>query len=550
MSPRISSERGWRLAARVAALALLWCGCPAGDDDAGDDDATEQDGWYDPDPEGRITEDDRLGQPPEMVVITSDELVSAWQPYALRRTLSGVHAVVVGLGEIQQAYDGVDDAERVREFLVDAHGEGVRFALLGGDADVVPFRRVEDTIQLLDGAYSTDGPCDAYFSNLDVDWDADGDGVWGEDGDDLALADLRDDEVFVGRVPVGDAAELERYLAKLVRYETAPGGRETYPLLMSDIASSIPLLGDIDGAEGVEVSVDEFFPDEFVDHARRLYATEGAADKFGGEVLTPDKVAEALDDGYLLAYHNGHGTHDELTGALDSAFVEGLTNELPPVLLSCSCLTGNFADVADGASHEWWDPQGPGDDSAGELLITGSGGAVAYVGSTALGLGPLGGSQFLHAAFEGLFEEELETLGEVFSYGRARMREIELTILNVPMPINDASERWTQLIVILLGDPSLRLWIADAVALEVDHPADYGPGYQELVVTVREAANGDPKTNATVVLHKDGDFLIQKKTGAQGQATFRFVPYGPGELEVGVSGTNLLPQFATIAPRE
>jgi hypothetical protein len=424
----------------------------------------------------------------------------------------------------------------------------LQFVLMGGDAELLPYRRVNDLFLLPYTMYTTIGPTQAYFANLDTDWDKDGDGVWGEEVQDVVLADLRHDEIAVGRVPASSVLEVERYVDKLVRYETAPGGRETHALLFSDIASDIPLLGAIDGAEGVEASVSAFFPQEFVDNARRLYATETAASNYGGEVLTPAKVLDALDDGYLLAYHNGHGDYDALATSIDSDFVATLGNQLAPVVLSCACQAGNFADVASTIRSDGWVPQGPGDASAGELLLKGEGGGVAYVGNTAVGLGPIGGSQFLHAMFEGLFEKGLATLGEAFTYGRARMREVELTILGVPMVMTNGSERWTQLVVVLLGDPSLRVWTQGAGRLDVTHPTEYGPGYNEMVIEVRSEASGQPVQDATVVLSKEGDLLLRAQTDAAGKATFRFVPYGPSELQLGVTGPGLLPALFTISP--
>jgi hypothetical protein len=294
--------------------------------------------------------------------------------------------------------------------------------------------------------------------------------------------------------------------------------------------------------------VQEFFPTAFRDHARRFYATEGAASKYGGEVITSEGMRAALADGYLLGYHNGHGSHDKLTGALDSAFVTSLQNALPPVLLSCACLTGNFADVATGITYDRWELQGVDEDSAAELLISGEGGGVAYVGSTGVGLGPIGGSQFLHAMFEGVFADRLATIGEAFAHGRARMRAIDLHILGTPMVMNNESERWTQLVVVLLGDPSLRLWTEGGAAIDVTHPAVYGPGFNEMVVEVRAAGTGQPVPGAIVVIHKQDDLLLRAQTDVEGNATFRFVPYGPADLQVGVAGPGLLPTRTTVTP--
>jgi hypothetical protein len=45
--------------------------------------------WYETDPQGRITENNQLDAPPEMLVVSDDELADAWASYARLRTLDG-----------------------------------------------------------------------------------------------------------------------------------------------------------------------------------------------------------------------------------------------------------------------------------------------------------------------------------------------------------------------------------------------------------------------------------------------------------------------------
>jgi len=65
---------------------------------------------------------------------------------------------------------------------------------------------------------------------------------------------------------------------------------------------------------------------------------------------------------------------------------------------------------------------------------------------------------------------------------------------------------------------------------------------------VEATSAGAPLSGADVVLFKQGDFIIQGRTGADGKATFHFVPYGPDDLYVGVTGPGLIPSIATITP--
>jgi len=513
--------------------------------DGGGDDANPA--WYQPDPLGRTTEGNIAQAEPEMLIVTSEALRSAWEEYALHRTLSGVLTRVVTVEELRTDYPAPDEAASVKAGLAARRQAGVlKYVLLGGDAEEVPFRRVVFGISIPFGAsYSTNGPAELYFADLDTNWDANGNGTYGEKGTDISLQQMRGPEIGVGRVPASTADDVATYLAKAERYELGPQGRATYALLLSDETEGVPIIGTVDGAEGIEPTVSALFPESFKSHARRLYATSSAVEKYGGEILTPTKVSQALSEGFALSFHQGHGSHGWITSRLDASFVSGLQNELPTVFLSCACLSGNFADVADDPDYHNWAPQGP--DSAAERFILGEHGAIAYVGNTAVGLGPIGGSQFLHALLEGMFSKGMYRIGEAFAYAHSRFRQLSLTMMGVSMPQTDDSEFWTHLAVVLLGDPALPVWTDEPRVATLDAPPTYGPGYNELTLTVM--AGGAPLAGASVVAVKQGDFVLRGTTDAEGRVTFRFVPYGPKPLTIQASSPNVVPARVTVEPR-
>ena len=350
----------------------------------------------------------------------------------------------------------------------------------------------------------------------------------------------------VGRVPVKTAADVAGYLAKIQAYELAPAGRASYPLLISDVAINLPVIGQVDGAEGLEPTVAALWPASFKAHARRLYATQGAATKYQGELVSVAKVTAALDDGALLAFHNGHGSYSYFTDQLQTAWVNGLQNTLPPVFLTCACLAGNFADVAVDEDFKYWWVQTPKDASAGERFVVAPHGGVAYVGNTGVGLGAVGGSQFLHGIFDGLFAKGKTRIGDAFNHAHATMRSFALVMMGLPMPVDDVTERWTHMVVVLLGDPALDLWTDEPQAATALAPPTYGPGFQELKVKVN--AGGAPLAGATVTVVKSGDFLLRGTTDAAGLARFSFIPRGRAPLQVGVQKHNVIGARAEISP--
>ena len=529
----------------VLALSLAGaCGdsTPAGSDGApGEIDADvidaappDADPWAEPDPLGRTTPGNLIAADPEEVIVTSVDLAAAWQPYAEARTLSGVLARVVTMDEIKGATPaGVDDAATLRAYLYDRYLAGtMRYALLGGDGEVVPYRRVWGDIYVPTGdEYTANGPAEDYFADLDDDWDLDGDGAYGEQGDDLSLEQVRATEIAVGLVPVSHVEEIANYAAKVAVYESGEGGRATYPLLLSDIATTF--LGiDIDAAEGIEPTIADTFPSQFLANAHRIYATQGAVDSYGGELFSATAVDSAFDAGYALVFHSGHGGFNWFTDNLGKVFVLSLGNTLPSIFFTTACEAGNFADraIADDAST--WPVQGPD-------------GGVGYLGNTAVGLGPIGGSQLLYATFQGLFGGHAR-LGDAVNYGRAHMREVSLSMDYIPTVVTDDSEYWTQMIAVLLGDPALPVWTADPVPFALAAPASYSPGYQDLTVTV--TSGGLPVTGATVTLLKSGDFVLRATSDGVGQATFSFMPIGRASLEVAAAFPGAITAHVEIPP--
>ncbi|MBU1219160.1 hypothetical protein KKF34_06040 [Myxococcota bacterium] len=519
-----------------------------GGQDVESDSGTINPAWWQEDELGRQTEGNILGSDEgELVIVTTQALAETWTVYAGIKTGEGIFTEVVTVESIVSNYPGADDAEKVRNFLIERYNNGsLRFVLMGGDAGHVPFRRVENYIYATE-EFTSNGPSQLYFSNLSADFDADGDGIYGEMNDDLTLEQSRQTNIAVGRISVSNTEEIENYIQKYIAYVTVPQGRITFPLLLSDIASTVPLIGDVDAAEGVEVTFDAFFPDIFHQNVRKLYATQSAADLYDGEIISVQKVHDALSDGYGMVFHNGHGAHRWITDILNSDFVNSLDNTIPPVMASCACLSGNFADKASSSTFDGWQLQGENEDSAAELFINSPHGGVAYIGNTGTGLGPIGGSQFLHAFYKGIFEEGLVYIGESFNYGRSNFRSIDYSLAWIPVTMTDDSEWWTSHVIILLGDPSLRIWTMNFERIYLETPLKYGPGYNELTVTVKDV-NGSPLEGIWVTASKGTDFIIKNTSDSDGKVTFRFVPDGPGNINITASSENYFSTVVKITP--
>ena len=162
------------------------------------------------------------------VLVTSEAIRDALvtpsvQDLILHRRNHGLTATLVTIEDILGSYAGTDNAEKLRNFILDAYNNWeTDYVLLGGDVAVVPMRKL--WCEAYPNGPVDQIPSDLYFQCLDGTYDSDGDGLWGEpeDGPDEADVDMLA-EVYIGRASAEDAQEMANWIYKTLAYEsTAP----------------------------------------------------------------------------------------------------------------------------------------------------------------------------------------------------------------------------------------------------------------------------------------------------------------------------------------
>jgi len=125
---------------------------------------------------------------------------------------------------------GVGDmaAENIRSWLQTNYlSKTIEYVLLIGNPDPtlgdVPMKMLWPRNNATFYTQYKDSPSDYYYADLTGSWDLDGDGFYGEWGDDFGAGGVdRNWEVLVGRIPYyGDITDLDNILAKFVTYENA-----------------------------------------------------------------------------------------------------------------------------------------------------------------------------------------------------------------------------------------------------------------------------------------------------------------------------------------
>ncbi len=377
-----------------------------------------------------------------MLIVTDAALEATFEELAQRRTAQGIPTDIVPVDEAVGGMPGRDDAEKLRNYVTDYHAEyGIEYLLLGGDTNLVPFRKAYAmTCQANIHPREDSLPCDLYFADLDGDWDANGNGVFGEVDDDVDLYP----DLHVGRAPVENLEEAEAFVGKIAAYED---------LLQSDYFQRALFLAAIlwtnpytDSAESKDLIDDEHVPGWF--EITKLY------ESLGNENLA--NTMQALNDGTNMVNHDGHAWYSSIGVGDDYMTAEHFDaidsdGRYAAFMYSIGCWSAAF-DFDAVAEHFVTNPYGCG---------------VAWIGNSSYGWGSPGNPTFgysdiLDQRFFGfLFDHPGATLGQLVSMTKETY---------IPFGQWENVYRWHIYDVNLLGDPSFRPYRQYPEAPSLDCP--------------------------------------------------------------------------------
>lgn len=176
------------------------------------------------------------GDPFDLLIVSPNEFRPVLEVLKEHKNAIGMSTDIITLEEIPFHFSGADRAEEIKKAIAYFEAEnGVKYVMLVGDMDVLPVRWVAHAETNAPDSHDYYYPSDLYYADLYdgsgvfSDWNADADDYYGEhlvSGDCAAnpfsvnvdQADFHPD-VAVGRVPASTLAEVESYVAKIIRYE-------------------------------------------------------------------------------------------------------------------------------------------------------------------------------------------------------------------------------------------------------------------------------------------------------------------------------------------
>lgn len=371
-----------------------------------------------------------LSDAKNMIIITGATQAEWFEDYAAWRTGKGISTGIYTIEYIYANYTGRDNAEKLRNFIVDAYTswtdaeELFEYVLLGGDDEIIPERGVYGRVW---NTVDRRMPSDLYFSNLDGDWNANGNHIYGEPEDETDMLP----ELHIGRFTAESKAEFDNIMRKTRYYVDNSTFSNNIAVFFGENLNNDPVTWGGDYKDEVY----QYLPEDYVYETH--YQRDGTYSGLG--------VAEAIESGVAVMNHMGHANENFLMGQ-GAGTIQQWRNTEYGFLYSQGCYPAAFDERT---SKEV--------EAVGEHLVMAKGGVFAFIGNTRYGWympgSTDGPSQFYDRDFfRGLYEEGISELGKALSFSREA---------NLNYALASDVMRWCYMQMILFGDPSIAVKLPD-----------------------------------------------------------------------------------------
>ena len=406
----------------------------------------------------------------DMLIISKADFLPLMEEYINYKESTGFFTEVISTEDILATYDGQDDQEKIRNCIKDYYENyGIEYVILVGDADpanedqnIIPHRGLK-------AVDDYDIPADLYYSNLDGNWDENGNGVWGQIGEGDLFA-----EVAIGRFSVDSPAEIANMIHKHIMYQDHPVADDGNKfLLVGENLNNNPLTwgGTYMDELYYGTSNHGFTTAAISDDVEtsRIYDRDGT--------WNPTMIRDHFNtSGLNFLNHLGHSNvtynmkmnNEDLTtqafrnDGIDRGFCLGYSQ---------GCYNGSFDNRNTNGGH------GSGDSFA-EKITTMETADVACVANSRYGwympANTNSSSQFYNRYFfHALFGMDITQIG----WANAYSKEAEVSWLD------GEYFRWTAYELNLFGDPSLDIYTAKPVEMLASIPGTIIEGTTEIPFT-------------------------------------------------------------------
>lgn len=398
---------------------------------------------------------------PELLIITGNESEYDYSRLVTFYKNQGISVTTMPIILIEALFTGEDLQEKIRYCIMNAQILlDVSFVTLAGDVDLIPARELY-AFDCAYGAYDDENniPGDMYYSCLDGDWDANNNGIYGEDDDEVDYYP----DVFVSRLPL-EPEEIEPYVDMLIEYESG-----NIPNYNKAAGFSMELWTGSNSDVCQEYIYDKFFPEYY------------EINLISGDENNTENAYTLLNDNQNIIQHTGHAGKTVLSlenGYVRNSNLEMLDNDWGGVLYSIGCWS---------AALDY--------DSIGENLVTiPNDGLLGYVGNSRYGWGApaapgFGFSEFYQKQFmKNLFENDIVYLAEANALQK---------IPFIPFFKGTSVFKWVAYELNAVGDSYFRINTNNPENLELSINEDL----ENIIITA--TSNGIPISDVIITMNEN-----------------------------------------------
>lgn len=403
----------------------------------------------------------------DMVIVTKEEFKNLFNDFKDGRNLLGIRTEIFTTEWIYRRYDGVDNCEKIRNFIIDAYiNLGIEYVLIGGGIDVVPVR------MLLSNCYYIGYlPTDLYYADIDGNYDANRNGIFGEAQDSIDGYP----DVMVGRLPFSEPYEFVEYLERVFDYETGWNFEGNILFLGSSVTSQLEGFGpivfeDISNMIGEIQNKKLYYP--LIDTLNSLW--------FGDMELNRQNTISEMNSGYNII---GHIDHSDIN-YLGTGIIFGNKKIYNTDMDNLSSKNGFLITI--GCSPNALDFESF---SKGFIKFNG----VGIIGNVRTGWT----YQWyqINDFFKGIFVDSVKTIGEAWK---------KIMTGNI----------YFRSSMVLLGDPSMRIYYKRPIMPVVKFRNEL-IDKDTMRIYLRDSSN-IPLKNIDVIISDDNGFYLQKNTDNTG----------------------------------
>lgn len=265
------------------------------------------------------------------------------------KTTKGIRTKVLLLDSINSKYTGSTLQTRIKKAIKDYYVKSsgrLEYVLLAADVDKIPTLMCYGEVVAQGDTIRDYIPTDYYYSCLeDIDWDKNGNGIYGELSDSISLIP----DVAVSRIPL-NREDISEYIDRLLLYEQSPDTANWQnKMLLCANMGSVKFLINGTFVSDSHLKVDRHIYKEYKNYwdgeIWRLYDTY--SDFQGGMDynLNAYNLGYQLGNGYQIVYYKGHG--DETRWYLEDSSYYGISHitystQVLPLIITEACSTNAF----------------------------------------------------------------------------------------------------------------------------------------------------------------------------------------------------------------